>query len=246
MVAPNGARLQKADHPAIPITQDEVVACAAACFAAGADGIHAHIRDEDGQHSLDIDRYAALLTALRAAVPEMAIQITTEAVGRYAPAQQMDVALNAGADMVSVAIREISGAEKERAAQFFAECARAGIAVQHLLFDLDDCRMLEDTIGAENLRRPDLQLLYVLGRYAPSNAVGPEGLDVFLDWQRSHDLTPDWAVCAFGNQETDCLLAAAAAGGKCRVGFENSRTLSNGQIATDNPEKVRDLLALLP
>ena len=47
MVAPNGARLGKADHPALPVTIAEIVACAAACWHAGAGGIHAHVRDAD-------------------------------------------------------------------------------------------------------------------------------------------------------------------------------------------------------
>ena len=35
-VAPNGARKTKADHPALPITPDEIGRTAAACAEAGA------------------------------------------------------------------------------------------------------------------------------------------------------------------------------------------------------------------
>ena len=45
MVAPNGARLTKADHPTLPVTIEETVAAALAARAAGADGLHAHVRD---------------------------------------------------------------------------------------------------------------------------------------------------------------------------------------------------------
>ena len=53
MVAPNGARPSKKDHPAVPVTISETVETAKACFKSGATGIHFHMRDEKGQHILD-------------------------------------------------------------------------------------------------------------------------------------------------------------------------------------------------
>ena len=57
MIAPNGARLKRADHPALPETIAEIVSTALACAKAGADGIHAHVRDSDGNHTLDEGLY---------------------------------------------------------------------------------------------------------------------------------------------------------------------------------------------
>jgi uncharacterized protein (DUF849 family) len=48
-VAPNGARKTKADHPALPMTPEEIAMTAAACHEAGAAMIHLHVRDPDGQ-----------------------------------------------------------------------------------------------------------------------------------------------------------------------------------------------------
>jgi uncharacterized protein (DUF849 family) len=45
MVAPNGARRTKQDHPALPMNAAETARCAAACHAAGAAMIHVHVRD---------------------------------------------------------------------------------------------------------------------------------------------------------------------------------------------------------
>jgi uncharacterized protein (DUF849 family) len=83
MVAPNGARKTKADHPALPIGPAELAATAAACRDAGAAAIHLHVRDEAGGHSLDAGRYREATAEVRAAIGEaMIVQITTEAVGR--------------------------------------------------------------------------------------------------------------------------------------------------------------------
>ena len=245
MVAPNGARLTQVDHPALPVTNAEVVACAVECFAAGADGLHAHIRDDAGRHLLGVDVYRSLLADLRRAVPDMAIQITTEAVGVYEPDLQMKVALEAGADLVSVAVREISRAGLEETRAFYATCADRGIEIQHILYDEADCRLLEQYLPPDLFRRSSLQLLFVLGRYSEGGASSADELQPFLDWMQAAGIDPDWAVCAFGEKETECLVAAAAAGGKCRVGFENSRILSTGAVAESNAQKVADLRAAL-
>ncbi|MHA1599614.1 MAG: 3-keto-5-aminohexanoate cleavage protein, partial [Alphaproteobacteria bacterium] len=89
-VAPNGARRGHADHPALPITPDEIGRCAAACADAGAAMIHLHVRDRDGGHSLDADAYRAAIDAVRREAGErIIVQVTSEAVGIYEPAEQM-------------------------------------------------------------------------------------------------------------------------------------------------------------
>ena len=107
MVAPNGARRTKADHPALPVTIAETVETACACFAAGAGGIHAHLRDADQNHVLDAGLYSELIAEIGRAVPDMAVQITTEAVGRYTPEEQRAVVQAVMPNTVSVALREM-------------------------------------------------------------------------------------------------------------------------------------------
>ena len=67
-VAPNGASKTKADHPALPMTSEEIAACAAACAEAGAAMIHLHVRDRQGGHTLDVGTYRAAIKAVRQAV----------------------------------------------------------------------------------------------------------------------------------------------------------------------------------
>lgn len=245
MVAPNGARLSKADHPELPITKAEIIACAKACAAAGAGGFHAHIRDEAGNHLLDAAIYADLLADLNATVPEMVYQITTEAAGKYEPEIQMQVALSSGAQLVSASTREIRKAGLAAAQNFFRKCEAQNITVQHILYDRNDCDLLAETLGHARLSSSNLQIIFVLGQYGSPADAQPSNLAPFTAWMRTRDITPDWAVCAFGRRETECLLYAAQRGGKCRVGFENSLYLSNGNIAQDNAQKVADLITQL-
>ena len=61
MVAPNGARRTKQDHPAIPVTLEQTVETAKKCYQAGAEAIHFHLRDDKQQHILDAGLYNCLL-----------------------------------------------------------------------------------------------------------------------------------------------------------------------------------------
>ncbi len=246
MVAPNGATKTKADHPALPVTIPEIVACAEACARAGADGIHAHVRDAEGRHVLDAGLYAELLAELSARVPQMQVQITTEAAGRYRPAEQRALVATLRPASVSVALREItaeSGLGPTR--RFFAFCAEAGIAVQHILYDAAEVARL-GALQAEGVipeGRP--QVLHVLGRYVTGQRAAPEDLAAPLAAQARLPVAPDWAACAFGPAESACLLAARRAGGKVRIGFENNLFRPGGEMAADNAAQVADFLRLV-
>ncbi|SLN52377.1 3-keto-5-aminohexanoate cleavage enzyme [Pseudoruegeria aquimaris] len=244
MVAPTGARRGKADHPALPITLDEIMAEARACREAGADGLHLHLRDAEGRHLLDAGAYREALAAFEAAMPGFFVQITTEAAGRYRADHQRRVALESGARAVSVSIAEMTVGEAARAAPaFYVTCHEAGIAVQHILYDPAELDLLARILPAGLFRDPALQLICVLGRYTGAAGSDPAAIAGFTAAFARHGIAPDWALCAFGPQETACLRAAMRLGGKARVGFENSLWNADGSLAASNAERVRDVMA---
>ena len=238
MVAPNGARLSYADHPGVPLSLPEITETARSCFKAGAKGLHLHLRDHDGSHVLDAGLYREALAELGNAVPGMAVQITTESVGKYAPAFQRRLALDAGAEMVSAALREITAdADMVAAREMCEACHERKIALQYILYDPSELTKLVDLLGSKAAFDPGLQLLFVLGRHGGHDG-SPQMLNGFLDALNNYGISPDWMVCAFGAPETDCLLAAHKRGAKLRVGFENSLLGRNGEPARDNAGRV--------
>ena len=246
MVAPNGARLTKADHPALPVTIAEVVADARACAAAGAGGIHAHVRDAEGRHVLDAGLYRELLAELAAALPGFYAQVTTEAVGRYRPAEQRALVEALRPAAVSIALREITdGAVAAETRRFFHFCAEAGIGVQHILYDEGDIAHLARLVAEGTIPRAGLMALIVLGRYTPGQRSAPGDLRAPAAALLAALPGVDWAVCAFGPAETDCLIAAARRGGKARIGFENNRLMRDGRPAASNADRVRELVQAL-
>ena len=243
MVALNGASKTKADHPALPVTIPEIVACAAACAAAGAGGVHAHVRDAEARHVLDAGLYAELLAEMARQLPAMQVQITTEAVGRYSPAEQRALVETLRPKSVSVSLREITTEpDMEVTRRFYAFCADAGIAVQHILYDSDEVARFGNLVADQIIPPRRHQVLHVLGRYQSGQRATPDDLLAPLQAQRRLGLDLDWAVCAFGPEENACLLAAKRAGGKVRIGFENNLLDLDGQLARDNAVQVADLL----
>lgn len=246
MVAPNGARLTKADHPAIPVTIAETVASAVACHKAGADGIHAHVRDADQRHVLDAGLYSELLAEMAGKLPGFYTQITTEAVGRYSPAEQRALVETVRPKAVSIGLREIDDEPDSRiTARFFGFCHEAGIHVQHILYDTDDIARFVRLVGNGTISSDNLAALIVLGRYSEGQRSSPADLDAPATALLSALPGIDWSVCAFGPQETACLAAAAARGGKARIGFENNRLNADGTVAQDNAARVAELVATL-
>lgn len=244
MVAPNGARRTKEDHPALPITISEIVSTARACNLAGADGIHIHVRDAKGGHILDAGIYREVLRELEIAVPDMQLQITTEAVDKYSAREQRQLVKDVRPKSVSVSIAEMfSDGNVKDTLNFYRWCHDENIAVQHILYGPDDLALMDDRLGTAEFTEDPQQMLFVLGRYTKNQQSHPEDLMPFMNWLSGKRWQADWAVCAFGQGETDCLCHAYNNGGKVRIGFENSIWHKNGAIAEDNAARIKEFLA---
>lgn len=235
-VAPNGARRSKSDHPALPISTEEIAATAKSCHDAGADVIHLHVRDKDGRHSLDASRYRATIAAISQMAPNMAIQVTTEAAGQYDVAAQYACLRHLRPDAASVSVREMNR-DPDNAARLYAFAAEAGIDLQHICYDLRDIATLAHWQKTRIINETTAPVLFVLGSYSPQVSARPTDLDRFLTATKGWAI--NWSVCAFGRNEAACLRYAMQQGGNIRTGFENNIYLPDGQIAPDNQDLVR-------
>ncbi|RMF39385.1 MAG: 3-keto-5-aminohexanoate cleavage protein [Alphaproteobacteria bacterium] len=239
-VAPTGARRSKADHPQLPISIDEIAATAAACQAAGAQEIHLHVRDREGRHTLDPGRYREAMAAVADAAPGMAIQITTEAAGRFDVAAQFATLAALVPEAASVSVREMQR-DPRTAARLYALAGEAGIRVQHILYDTADLAALRGWLDRGVIPGAMRDVLLVMGSYAPPRPALPAGLAPFVAALGSD--FPRWAVCAFGRYEHLVACAAIAMGGDARIGFENNTQRPDGTLAADNAENVARIIA---
>lgn len=237
LVAPNGARRMQSDHSGLPITLTQIVDCARDCHDAGAHGIHVHVREDDGTHSLDAGRYREVIRELTQQVPGMDVQITTESAGLFDVPAQLECLQQVAPAWASISVREVAR-RPDLADQLYGLCADQGTRVQHILYDAADAAQLKQWQETGIVRATQAERILVLGQYAGTYAQ-PEDLDTRAPQSGA------WAVCAFGPQEHACLLRAAAMGADLRVGFENSLTDAQGTPWQSNAASVAALVAQL-
>lgn len=250
MNAPNGARPTAADHPRLPLTIDAIAEDAAAVARAGAEAVHIHVRDEGGRHVLDAARHGAAEQAIRRCAGEnLVVQMTTEAVGRYTPRQQIELVRAVAPEAVSIAMAELMpDASAEAAAlDLYRWMHERRIAVQHILYTPAEFLRFADFAARGLIPGDRHSVIFPLGRYASDRQSRPEDLVPFVAalQEAGGAARYDWWVCAFGALETRLLTATAALGGHCRIGFENNFLNSDGRVAADNADRVADLMRSL-
>ncbi len=219
--------LTKADHPAVPITLDELAADAAACVAAGARAFHLHPRDASGEERLDAATVDRAVVAARRGQSEP-VGVSTGAW--IEPQLSRRVALISQwrePDYATVNVCEEGSAEVMRA------LLSADIAVEAGVWTLEDAETLLATGMAERMLR-----------------ICIEPLDVRRDDALSavaaiHEVFDRAAVSVprlqHGDGEATRVLIedAVRRGIATRVGFEDTFELPDGSAARSNAELVR-------
>lgn len=242
-VAPNGARKTKADHAGLPLSANELAVEAENCMKAGAAMIHLHVRDENGKHTIEPKYYRPVITAIRNRIGDgLIIQATTEAVGQYSAEQQMAMVRDLKPEAVSMAIGELCpNGQEEKASGFFKWVMDNQISAQYILYSVEDIERFIDlhSRGVIPGKRPSI--LLVLGRYSRDLTSDPKELLPMLEALNGFDC--DWAVCAFGANEADCMALAATHGGHARIGFENNMLMADASIAPDNAALISSFAA---
>jgi 3-keto-5-aminohexanoate cleavage enzyme len=242
MVAPNGSRRSKQDHPRLPITPGELADDAFACQRAGASAIHLHVRDADGGHSLSAGDYRAAIAAIEARCgASLVTQVTTEAAGQFELARQIALVDELRPAAVSFSLTEMLRGGEATVAAFLDRAARIGTAIQFILYTPDEVRLfarLWRTPGMGIPQRP--VLIIVVGRYSgvQESSVTEFDLQHAALVETGLAQASVWMTCAFGRGEMACLERSIALGGHARVGFENAIVDAAGHLARDNAERV--------
>jgi uncharacterized protein (DUF849 family) len=243
MCAPNGARLQKSDHPSVPLSPAELADCAESLLPTGVSVLHLHVRDSAGGHSLDTGHYREAMAAIRERVGDrLILQVTTEAQGSYDRHQQMKLARELRPEAVSLALRELcpDNTSLAEAGEFFRELVAERIWPQFILYSASEVVRFDALRQDGFFGRERPFVLAVLGRYRDSVEGTTAGLEKFLAAADTRAFP--WAVCCIGHHEGAVVRRAAELGGHVRIGFESNRLLPDGAVARDNAHLVAEEL----
>ena len=220
----NGKRSRK-EHPAIPINPTQQAQQAAIAVKAGADAIHVHPRDKNGQESLAAGDVAAALYAIRAECPTTPVGVSTGAW--MVPDLDARVALiegwNVFPDFASVNFHEPGALEVFRA------LADHGIAIEAGIWNPDAARLFcQSGLASRSLR------ILIEPAQEPGNAkVRLEEIEAVLQGIECPRL-----LHGFEDFAWEFIALAAGRGYDTRIGFEDTLLLPKGNRPEDNGELV--------
>ncbi len=219
----NGAR-KAAEHAALPLTPERIVADSVAVLKAGANEIHLHLRNAQGAETLDPAAVDPLMKSLRAAVPGTLLGVSSGLwiEGDHARTAACIAQWSARPDYASLNIREGGAALVAEA------LLEAGIGIELGLFDEAD---VGKALAAGLVERAFRVLVEVI-EPEPAAALGVA--DRMLAQLRQAGCGK--SILLHGMEATMWPLfeMAAARGLSQRLGLEDGLALPDGATARDN------------
>lgn len=221
----NGDRM-RADHPAVPLSPDDLARDAKAVVAAGAGALHIHPRDGGGKQTMGPVQVSSAIAAVRAAVPETPVGVTT--IATIEPDPQRRVGLvrkwKERPDFVSVNWSE------EGAAAIATACVADGIGIEAGIWTVDDARRFVAFGFAPHCLRALVEPLEQ--RSADALATAAAIVEILGE--------TDLPLVVHGHERTTwpVLRWAVAHGHGIRIGLEDTLALEGGRRAKDNAELV--------
>lgn len=177
-LAPTGMVPRKQHTEHVPVSVDEVLADLAECVPLGASIAHLHAREPDGEPTTDPDAWAALMSAVREAHPDLVVVGTTS--GRDRPEfEQRAAVLGLDADirpdMGSLTLgsmnfmHQASMNSPDMIRRLAARMAEQGVKPELEVFDLGMVNFAQQLIR-EDLLQPPYYFNILLGNIATAQA----------------------------------------------------------------------------
>jgi len=240
-----GAETTRKDQPNLPITPQEQAKEAKACFEAGARVIHLHVREDDGSPTQRLERFKDSIEAIRQAVPEVIIQISTGgAVGeafekRLAPlALKPDMGtLNAGTLNFGDEIFINHPQDIIRLAEAFKEYQ---VVPEVEVYESGMIDVVSRLVKKGIITHTPLHIQFVLG--VPGGMSGkPKNLLYMKEHLAEEIPSATWAVAGIGRWHIPTAMVAMVCGGHIRCGFEDNIYYHKGVVADSNAQLVARL-----
>lgn len=223
----NGSR-EAAEHPALPISPEQVAEDGRRAVASGAAALHVHPRDDRGRETLAPEHCARTLEALRARLPSIPIGVTTGGWIEPDPERRLELIRGWGAlpDFASVNF-------SERGARDLCELLlERGVGVEPGLWSVEDANLLLES----GMHERSLRVLVEPGEGDAAAALATaEAIEEVLE---DGSVTAPQLHHGTGAAAWPVLAAALKKGHDVRVGLEDTLEGPAGTRAQDNAELV--------
>jgi 3-keto-5-aminohexanoate cleavage enzyme len=240
-----GCVLSQKDTPHLPVSIDEIVGCVKTLESIGVSIVHLHARDNNQAPSHLAKDYIELVTAVRAAAPNMLICVSLS--GRHEPKlEARAAALQSKPDFASLTLGSmnfISGPSLNapETIQGLAERIYASGAIPELeVFEAGFIHYANYLIGKKVLK-PPYYFNLILG------SLGTAPLDL-LGLGHMISMLPNgaaWSVGGLGQWQLAANTLAIASGGHVRVGLEDNIHYNKERtVLATNPQLVERIIRI--
>ena len=232
----------KADNPGMPGTVAEIAADAKAAHDAGAAVIHIHLRDDQGNMSVDLDVARRTVEAVRATCPGI-VQLSTGGLAfAYEDRMKMVEARPAMATLNPCTMTFGPAEFRNPPKQMMALAARMielGVKPEVEIYDTGHLEMMLYLVHKGLLLAP-LQVSFVMG--VRGGMKGDPTLLAYL--VRELPEGTSWQVIGVAKTNLPMTTIGLAMGGNARTGMEDTLTLEKGVPAASNAQLVERLVRI--
>jgi 3-keto-5-aminohexanoate cleavage enzyme len=239
-VALNGARRNKSENPAVPVTPAEIAAAAVESAKAGAAIAHIHARSPDGKATQDPAIYAEIIRRIEDA-SDIIVQISIGGLGFSV--EELLQPLTIEPEMASLPLRVLNDADPDPLADLRHMAARMKQHGVRPELDGGSLPMLQAALALHEERAfaSPLCFGFVLGDVKEM----PDGARRLLALQQDIPTDSHWWAIKGGAHALGLAALAVSLGGHVRTGFEDTiRDPLTGDLAASNARLVEGLAKL--
>ncbi len=231
-VAPTGSIPKKKNTPHVPVTIEEIVACALRCEDEEASIVHIHIRDEDQNPSDDPEIFHAVVNRIRERC-NLIIQVSTG--GRAGTGLESRIQrLQVRPEMASLTTGSVNFPNSaydnppDLIEALAKEMQRLEIKPEMEIFDLS---MINNAValGDRSLADRPLHFNFVMGL----RGAMPAKIEHLAHLSTGLPAESTWTVSGIGAAQLVMNIHAVLMGGNVRVGLEDNIYYRKGELATN-------------
>lgn len=245
-VAPTGAWPSKKDNPAVPMTPKEIADDVCACRQAGASVAHLHMRDADGQGTMNKELFKETVGLIRERC-DIVLNLTTSGDLNATDETRMAHLIELKPELASYDCGSMNWMHTSlflNPPAFLEKLAKTmeenGVKPEIEIFDAGMVSNALYYLKKGFLKHP-LHFQFVLGAAGGMDAT-VKNL-VFLKSLIPEEAT--WSALGIGKGHMPILYATLALGGHVRVGMEDNVLYGKGRLADSNAEFVERAVRLV-
>lgn len=244
-VAPTGAWPKKANNPNVPMTPSEIADEIYDCWQAGAAIAHLHMRDDEGNGTMDTKKFEETLRLFRERYPDCDIVLNLTTSGDIHADDDIRVAhvIKLKPEMASYdcgSMNWLNSGLFLNTPQFLERC---GLLFQELNvkpeIEAFDPGMIANAAYylKKGVLKAPLHFQFCMGC---ANGIPGSMKNLVFMKETMEQLCPGstWSTFGVGHCAMEMLYGAVALGGHIRVGMEDNVMYAKGQLASSNRQFV--------